>query len=638
MASLSLNTKLVLLITSISGSAIAALSLISIDIMQQTLKNDASLRLNVIASDRVQTLKSVWNLRLQQVETLAADTSLQTLLSTGDSDAKSVLKTEVVEGVISDFSRLTMDKGGEIYDIQVVDSQGRIIISMDASKEGQIIKSQVFLDGLTRSHYSIEYDADNERGMLVAASPVRSEAVKPLGVTIVTRDINAANNILTDKRFLGETGEIYLVNSEGLIMTDSRFVKEARYNTVINTLPFSNCFGKEGADINGALYMNYRNTAVFGASQCERNIGIVLISELENSELFEPILTLQKQYTMIAIAIVIGSSAVAVFLSISILKPMNKLRSVMKKVQDGEFTKTDIVRRDEIGDLAKSFNAMVEEIGIRAKRLRLNNDILSFMSSRLEVQAQELVKADREKEEFAAMIAHESKLVLVPIIGYSELLLDGTLGELEQKYKAKIQIMLERAWSLLALTQNILDARRLESGDLKMNMQSGVSPEQLVEKCAAKVRPIIESQGHRLVTRIGVNNIMIYCDRERILQVLDNLVGNAIKFSRPSAQNTIEISVRSEPGDIIFSVQDCGVGIAKDKQKELFKKFYHLDSSLTRKQGVSLGLTISKSIIESHGGKIWMESDIIGGSLFMFSIPLAENRVVPREISGGRSS
>src|SRR5688572_30315495 len=108
MASLSLNTKLVIVLISISGSAIAGLTLISIDIMQQSLKKDASLRLNVIATDRIQTLKNVWNLRLQQVETLAQDTDVKSLLSTAsqhNSDPSS-LNAKIKEGLMKDFTRL----------------------------------------------------------------------------------------------------------------------------------------------------------------------------------------------------------------------------------------------------------------------------------------------------------------------------------------------------------------------------------------------------------------------------------------------------------------------------------------------------------------------------------------------------
>src|SRR5687767_4707735 len=168
MASLSLNTKLVIVLISISGSAIAALTLISIDIMQQSLKKDASLRLNVIATDRIQTLKNVWNLRLQQVETLAQDADVKSLLITASQHSDpSSLNAKIKEGLMKDFTRLTLDRDEQIYDLLIADANGQIILSQDSSKEGQSIsQSSAFVEGKSRAHYNIEFDSENKKAML----------------------------------------------------------------------------------------------------------------------------------------------------------------------------------------------------------------------------------------------------------------------------------------------------------------------------------------------------------------------------------------------------------------------------------------------------------------------------------------
>jgi signal transduction histidine kinase len=357
---------------------------------------------------------------------------------------------------------------------------------------------------------------------------------------------------------------------------------------------------------------------VFGASSCEKNLGVVLVSEVDSAELFGPLVLLQNQYLL--------TTAV-----ISILRPLQSLRKTMGHVQTGRFEKVDIERRDEIGELATSFNTMVEEIGIKTKKLHLKNDILSFMSSRLQVQADELIKADREKEEFSEVISHELKTFLVPIIGYSELLLDGTFDELTAAQKRQLQVVLEKAWSLLYLTQNIIDARQLEYGVLKMKMSEQVSARKLVEECVGRSLPIAKSRELDIVSE--AEDVYVACDQQRILQVLDNLVNNAIKATKDAGKNRmVKVSAKKHNEHLLFSVSDNGIGISEEKQRELFKKFYQIDKSLTRQTGGSgLGLTISKGIVESHAGKIWFESKPGAGSTFYFSVPISGQNPV-----GGR--
>ncbi len=253
-----------------------------------------------------------------------------------------------------------------------------------------------------------------------------------------------------------------------------------------------------------------------------------------------------------------------------------------------------------------------------------SNKDLVRMAAELSVHEKKLREADIEKEEFSAMITHELKTPLVPVIGYSELLLDGTLGQLNDKQKETIQVMHSSAISLSRLISDLLDVRKLELGKMKFEMKE-VNPEELIENCMDVLKTFAQSKKVTLMSQDTKENaaLVLRCDSKRINQVLGNLVNNAIKFV---AVNTgkVEVSVnRNETnGDITFAIKDNGVGIPKDKQQNIFKKFYQADTSMTRNAGgTGLGLAICKAIVEAHNGKIWFESEPGQGTTFYFSLP-----------------
>jgi len=261
----------------------------------------------------------------------------------------------------------------------------------------------------------------------------------------------------------------------------------------------------------------------------------------------------------------------------------------------------------------------------KTRELLKSNEELVKMAAEITEQDKKLREVDVEKEEFSAMITHELKTPLVPVIGYSELLLDGTLGALNEKQKETVQIMNSSAVALSRLISDLLDVRKLELGKMKFEMRHA-SPEELIENCIRVLQPLAQAKHVTLVSRMNPKEnagLSVTCDAKRINQVLGNLVNNGIKFVSANT-GKVEISVNKEEnsGDIIFSIKDNGAGIPKDKQQNIFKKFYQADTSMTRNAGgTGLGLAICKAIIDAHNGKIWFESEPGVGTTFYFSLP-----------------
>jgi len=660
----SLSTKIVFLVICISVVSIIAVATISINISQQALKKDAAQRLNVIASDRMQTMKNIWNLQMEQVDSLASDPNIQALIVlrqssnsnfSNDNDQKEIeLITKIRDDTFERFRSLT-DKDSALAIIQLIDNNGELVTSSRGNAQNDFDNRQFALEimknyqqdrlvggKLSNPFYTLAYNTNEAAAVLVIMAPVfdpdsitnGSPVGVPIGSVVVFKDLDNANNILGDKRFMGETGESYLVDRNGLMLTSSRFDESARYQQVVSSVPVEACF-KNGADINAAQYISYRDKLVFGTSQCERNIGVTLLAEQDNAELFSPIVSLQNQYMVIILGIICAAALVSFYLSLSILRPLQKLRGIMKSVQDGTFQKADIIRGDEIGDLSNSFNSMVDELEIRAKKLKLRNDILELMSARLGAQAEALAKADKEKEEFSTMISDELKRFVIPIIGYCELILDGSLGEIGKKPKEKVEIMLERAWSLQNLVQNILDVRRLDSGILKMNVQRDVSVNWLVQRCVDRVGAIARSKGIAIDVETD-ERIKLDCDANRTIQMLENLLEYSIRSTVEDNVSRIQLraSLSSELVDrevsVVFAVEADRARISEQQRKDILSnKFYNLDTSFTRTAGgTDLSIVIVRSIVEAHRGRISIQNDN-GKSRIVVSMPLGQNTKMP---------
>jgi len=267
--------------------------------------------------------------------------------------------------------------------------------------------------------------------------------------------------------------------------------------------------------------------------------------------------------------------------------------------------------------IAVSF--IVPAMFIRSEKL---NERLKSTNKKLRQYTEKLREVDMAKEEFSSMITHELKTPLVPIQGYCEMLLNGVYGEVAPKQRQKIQIIHNNASRLLGLIQDVLDAHKLELGKMKLDMKE-ISARELVTQCINTFKPTMTEKNVALVDGVD-SELRLKCDPRRLLQVLNNLTSNAVKFV-PEQTGRIEISVRRDNGSLLFSVKDNGIGIPKEKQQYLFKKFYQVDTSLGRTAGgTGLGLAICRGIVEAHNGKIWVESEEGKGSTFYFSIPIGE--------------
>ena len=228
---------------------------------------------------------------------------------------------------------------------------------------------------------------------------------------------------------------------------------------------------------------------------------------------------------------------------------------------------------------------------------------------------------DQMKSDFISLVSHELRTPLTSIIGFVSFILDGKAGAINDRQRNSLARVQRQSKRLAALINDLLDISRIESGRIQMEQES-ISLLEIVTQRLEEIRPQADEKSIRLVLTAPESIPDILGDEARMGQVFTNLIGNAIKFT----PNNGEVSVKVEADGNLLHVEviDTGPGIPAEERQKIFDKFYQLSDISTRQQGGSgLGLSITKSIVEAHGGKLWIDDGNQGkGSNFQFVLPL----------------
>jgi signal transduction histidine kinase len=226
--------------------------------------------------------------------------------------------------------------------------------------------------------------------------------------------------------------------------------------------------------------------------------------------------------------------------------------------------------------------------------------------------------ANQHKSQFLANMSHELRTPMNAIIGFTDLMLDGIYGNLDERLRKPLLQLQSNGQHLLQLINDVLDLSKIEAGRLELNLAE-YSVLEIVEALQATARPLAEAKG--LAVRVSTDVKLGNCfgDSKRMYQVLVNLVGNAIKFTR---QGEIAISVVADDSKIHYTIKDTGIGIPQEQQDSVFEEFGRGDPTIAKEfAGTGLGLTIAKRFVTMHGGRIWVESTLNVGSIFHVVVP-----------------
>jgi signal transduction histidine kinase len=235
---------------------------------------------------------------------------------------------------------------------------------------------------------------------------------------------------------------------------------------------------------------------------------------------------------------------------------------------------------------------------------------------------EELLHLDQLKSDFLATMSHELRTPLTSVIGYSDMLLSGMTGEVSEKQKGFLRSILTSAEALLNLINDILDLTRIEAGKLELNLEP-VELRSVLISVISVAKPRARDKKIQISTFLPTDLPTLQADPAKLGQILLNLLTNAIKYTHEMGKVGIEARALST-GVVEIRVTDTGIGIQREDIPRVFERFTQIDSSSTRNQGgTGLGLTITRDLIELHGGTIKVQSQLGKGTSFTFTIPMA---------------
>ena len=320
---------------------------------------------------------------------------------------------------------------------------------------------------------------------------------------------------------------------------------------------------------------------------------------LEGKPIHVPDVQTDPEYTMVGISTRTGFHTI---LGIPLLRegsPVGVIILGRKMVRP--FTDKQI-------ELATTF---ADQAGIAIENVRLFDEIQD--------KSQQLEIASQHKSQFLANMSHELRTPLNAILGYTELILDNIYGETPDKMREVLERLHANGKHLLGLINDVLDLSKIEAGQLTLDL-SDYSLKEVVHTVFTAVELLATGKKLALTIDVAPNLPRGHGDERRLVQVLLNLVGNAIKFTDKG-----EVAIKATVADGSFTVAVCdtGPGIAPSDQDKIFGEFQQADNAATkRKGGTGLGLSIAKRIIGMHGGRIWVEFDVGKGSTFAFTVPV----------------
>ena len=620
--------------------------------MEQTIKSEILKKLEIVAKLKEKNFQDVFEQNTEKLNLVSSRYQLKVELDNYNNNNKSEsqkIMNEIIQAIKPQITKFE--------DIIILDLSGKVVASTNNIYLGTNHNNDTyFIEGKKQNNVTILYKDKYQKLKSYLTGPLILNN-KLLGVVTIFYDLGDLLSMFKVFEEQVATGEINLVkkdnNGDALIINPLRFNPEASLNLTVSK-------DRVDSPIIQSLLKNektftetkdYRGMDVLAVTRYLEKLGWGLVVKMDKAEAFAPLEN--QKYVTIFIGILVGIAIIttSTFLGNSISKPIQKLRDVMKDVAQGKFdSKIDVKGPQEIEELAKQFDLMRFNIAntnihlneiVKERTKKIENAIsnLKEKEEALEESNKNLVLANEKlslqskiQRDFINITAHELRTPIVPIITLSELLYSKIKKENKiQKNPSKenekkqefLEVILRNCYRLYRLTEDVLDVTKIESQTMKMNKEI-IQLNEIIENVVKDYREIINKKRYgsdqvSIVFEPSKDIILVNADKGRIIQVLSNLLDNALKFTK---EGNIIITIKKikENQQVMVTIKDSGTGLDPEIIPQLFKKF-----ATKSEQGTGLGLFISKNIIETHDGIMWGENNSeSNGSTFYFTLPISQ--------------
>ncbi|MDY6937270.1 MAG: SpoIIE family protein phosphatase [Cyanobacteriota bacterium] len=492
-------------------------------------------------------------------------------------------------------------------------------IAAHLSRETAVIIEQEVQNNLKNPHLIARRTSSPDRSLLYASPPVPvyTQTGKPLGLLGVELSLPQLSDFLT-RLEISPSAQAFIVDRTGQIVASSIPPTQSQESSppieAISQFLMAKFDRLNSIDspVDLSFERNGRRTLVrIAPLENTRGLDWMTVVVIPESDFIEPI-DAQTHPTLLLALNALGMALLfSTIASRWVIGPIRQLNAAAKNLIQGTWEPTDdIYRADELGELAQTFDSM-------AKRLQ---DSLAT----LEAQNAELQRLDALKDEFLANTSHELRTPLNGAIGIVESMLDGATGPLTELQRLNLSMVAQSGHCLANLVNDILDFSQLKHETLELQLKP-VGMRAIAELVLTLSQPLVGSKDLELVNQISPKLPLVYADENRLEQILHNLIGNAVKFTD---RGTVEISAVLMGDYLEITVADTGIGIPEEKLDRIFELFEQSDGSTARQfGGTGLGLAIARPLVELHGGRMWVESEMGVGSRFIFTLPVASCQI-----------
>lgn len=366
----------------VSVLALSITAFLSFNYAEQILRERAGDQLISESEVRGETMLLLLGNRIKETQVISTDPMIRLLveeINNSNLQERELLIEEKRRDFLTQIQAFQALVGYsiEFEDVKIIGKDGQVFFSLGKLSNSDFSSNLLFQRGLSEAFSDFE-PAGGDKKMLVI-SPIFSQQSQfgsdPIGVVIAKMRTTVIDQILLNRSGLGETGEVYMVDENYLMLSESRFLDDVIFKQKVETLAVMKCFEENENHV--GIYPDYRGVPIYGSSFCAKDLGFVLLAEIDEAETIQPIKTLEERILQTGIAITVGMAILAFVLSRSITKPLIKLRNAANDIAHGNFdVKTSITSKDEIGDLSLSFDYMAKQLKESQIEIQKKEDVI----------------------------------------------------------------------------------------------------------------------------------------------------------------------------------------------------------------------------------------------------------------------
>jgi signal transduction histidine kinase len=466
--------------------------------------------------------------------------------------------------------------------------------------------------------YSPVYFVQNSEPHITITFPIEQFAGTVIGVLRAEVNLKHVWDVVSGIK-AGQAGYAYVVSHAGDLIShrDISLVLQRRNLAHLDQVKaaFQAAIGVAPADL--ILADNIDGKKVISASAFIPSLQWVVIIERPSEEAYAPLHASTLRTAALLLVAFTMAILASLFMRQRVVRPLETLRRGVERIGKGDLShRLDMKTGDDIEILADEFNEMALHLkdaytGLERKVAERTHE-LTDANAKLE-------EANQLKSQFLANVNHELRTPLSAIISYGGLVLSDTEGKISKLQKENLQDLLKNAERLLTLIDSLLDISTIEAGKFAVRIEP-VDLEEIVRNTVSVVAPIVKKDDVRVIRNIAPNMPVFNTDRDKLRQVLLNLLDNAAKFTE---RGEIRISAAQHNGAVKLVVSDTGIGIPQEDLNKVFEEFYRGGSANGKRyRGTGLGLSIVKRFVDLLGGSIEVSSEVNVGSTFTVTLPL----------------